>query len=130
MIDWIWIEPATIKAIHEEQIREHGGIEGIRDQGLLEAALARPQQIAAYGSDDVVDLVSGYVYGIARNHAFLDGNKRTAFVAGELFLVLNGYELVADDVDAVTTMLRVADGTLDEEDFQEWLRERVVRNDA
>jgi death-on-curing protein len=120
--DWIWIDPAVIPAIHDEQLAEHGGIAGTRDQGLLESALARPVNLAAYGTPDHADLAAAYGYGIARNHPFIDGNKRTAFVSAELFLALNGYTLTADDMACVTTMLDVAAGELDEPTFADWIR--------
>lgn len=122
MTDWIWIDPAVIPAIHDEQLAEHGGIAGTRDQGLLESALARPVNLAADGTPDHADLAAAYGYGIARNHPFIDGNKRTAFVSAELFLALNGYTLTADDVACVTTMLDVAAGELDEPTFADWIR--------
>lgn len=122
MTDWIWIDPAVIPAIHDEQLAEHGGIAGTRDQGLLESALARPVNLAAYGTPDHADLAAAYGYGIARNHPFIDGNKRTAFVSAELFLALNGYTLTADDMACVTTMLDVAAGELDEPTFADWIR--------
>ncbi|HET8610031.1 MAG TPA: type II toxin-antitoxin system death-on-curing family toxin [Burkholderiales bacterium] len=122
MTDWIWIDPAVIPAIHDEQLAEHGGIAGTRDQGLLESALARPVNLAAYGTPDHADLAAAYGYGIARNHPFIDGNKRTAFVSAELFLALNEYTLTADDMACVTTMLDVAAGELDETAFADWIR--------
>lgn len=122
MTDWIWIDPVVIPAIHDEQLAEHGGIAGTRDQGLLESALARPVNVAAYGTPDHADLAAAYGYGIARNHPFIDGNKRTAFVSTELFLALNGYTLTADDIACVTTMLDVAAGELDEVAFAGWIR--------
>ena len=94
---WVWIEPAVIRAVHEEQLAEHGGGLGTREMGLLESALARPMHLAAYGAPDVAALAAAYGYGIAKNHPFIDGNKRTAFVAVELFLMLNGWELTATD---------------------------------
>jgi death-on-curing protein len=122
VIDWIWIDPAVIPAVHDEQLAEHGGTAGTRDQGLLESALARPVNLAAYGTPDHADLAAAYGYGIARNHPFIDGNKRTAFVSAELFLALNGYTLTADDMACVTTMLDVAAGELDEPTFADWIR--------
>lgn len=120
--DWRWIKESSVLAIHEEQIAEHGGLAGVRDLPLLQSALARPQNLAAYGSPDVADLASSYAVGIARNHAFLDGNKRTAWVVAETFLLKNGYELIARDDDGVTTMLAVADGTMPEKELALWLR--------
>jgi len=119
---WVWIDPAVILAVHEEQIAEHGGLAGIRDQGLLESALARPANLAAYGKPDHADLAACYGAGIAKNHPFVDGNKRTAFVAVELFLVLNGRELTASDAEAVLAMLAVADGSMREAAFADWIR--------
>ncbi|HEY9065646.1 MAG TPA: type II toxin-antitoxin system death-on-curing family toxin [Burkholderiaceae bacterium] len=118
----VWIQTAVVLAVHEEQLAEHGGALGIRDPGLLESALARPRHLAAYGEPDVAALAAAYGYGLARNHPFVDGNKRTAFVAVELFLALNGGELLAEDADCVLTMLALAAGDLDEAAFAEWLR--------
>lgn len=128
MKKWIWIDPAVILAVHEEQIAEHGGSAGIRDQGLLESALARPVNLAANGKPDHADLAACYGAAIARNHPFLDGNKRTAFVALELFLVLNGRELTASDADAVLAMLAVADGSMRETAFADWVRRNVTKS--
>ena len=122
MSDWIWIDAAVIYAVHNQQLAEHGGSAGVRDAGLLESALARPQNLVAYGEPDVHDLAAAYGYGIARNHPFIDGNKRSAFVAVELFLSLNGFNLTATDVDCVITMLALAAGELSEEAFARWLR--------
>jgi death-on-curing protein len=122
---WVWIDPRVLLAVHDEQLAEHGGAAGTRDMGLFESALARPQNLAHYGSPDVAELAAAYGSGIARNHPFIDGNKRTAFVAVELFLMLNGHDLVADDVDCVLTMLAVASGTLDEAAFATWLRTHI-----
>lgn len=118
---WVWIESSVIRAIHEEQLAEHGGIPGFRDRGLLESALDKPMNLAAYGKPSIAELAASYGYGIARNHAFLDGNKRAAFVAVELFLALNGSELVADDVDCVMAMLQVSAGEIPEAAFAEWI---------
>lgn len=119
---WKWIKEGSVLAIHDEQIAEHGGLAGVRDTSLLLSALARPQHLEAYGSPDVADLAASYAVGIARNHPFLDGNKRTAWVVAETFLLKNGYELTANDRDGVTTMLAVADGTMAEAEFALWLR--------
>jgi death-on-curing protein len=117
-----WILESSVLAMHDEQIAEHGGLAGIRDLPLLQSALARPQNLEAYGSPDIADLAAAYAFGIARNHAFLDGNKRTAWVVAETFLLKNGYELIASDRDGVTAMLSVADGTMSEPEFAIWLR--------
>lgn len=120
--DWVWFESALIHAFHDEQLAEHGGGAGLRDPNLLESALARPQQLAHYGSPDAADLAASYGYGISRNPPFIDGNKRTGFVALALFLALNGYDLSATDADCVLTMLSVASGELEESAFAEWVR--------
>jgi len=123
---WVWIDQQVLLAVHEEQLAEHGGAAGTRDVGLLESALARPQQLANYGKPDIADLAAAYGFGIARNHPFIDGNKRTAFVAVELFLLLNGQALRAGDADCVLTMLDVAAGTSDEAAFAVWLRQHAL----
>jgi death-on-curing protein len=119
---WRWIKEGSVLAIHDEQIAEHGGMESIRDLSFLQSALARPQNLEAYGSPDIADLAAAYAVGIARNDAFLDGNKRTAWVVAETFLLKNGYELVASDRDGVMTMLSVVDGTMSEPELAIWLR--------
>ncbi len=118
----VWLVPAVLVAVHEEQLGEHGGGAGTRDAGLLESALARPRQLAHYGQPDAAALAACYGYGLARNHPFVDGNKRTAFVSVELFLALNGWTLDADDADCVMTTLALASGTLDEPTFAGWIR--------
>ena len=117
-----WIEETVVLALHEEQLAEHGGAVGLRDVGLLQSALARPQHLAAYGEPDVAALAAAYGYGIARNHPFIDGNKRAAFTVTELFLILNGYELLADDAACVVTILCLAEGRLSEAAFADWIR--------
>lgn len=122
----IWLDPSVVGAVHDEQLAEHSGAPGTRDEGLLESALARPRHPAAYEEPDVAALAAAYGYGIARNHPFVDGNKRSAFVAVELFLALNGFELAADDAACVLTMLAVAAGDLSEDDFAAWIRMHMV----
>lgn len=122
MSNWVWIERPVILAVHNEQLAEHGGAVGVRDEGLMDSALARPLNLAAYGDPDVADLAAAYGVGLAKNHPFVDGNKRTAFVATEMFLMLNGHKLVAGDADCVLTMLGVAAGDIDEAVFAAWLR--------
>ncbi len=122
----IWIEEAVVLAVHEEQLAEHGGAVGIRDLGLLQSALARPQHLVACGKPDVAALAAAYGYGIARNHPFMDGNKRTTFTVTELFLTLNGYELLADDSSCVVTVLQVAEGSLAEAEFADWIRANLT----
>lgn len=120
---WVWLDIDVLRAVHEEQLAEHGGATGTRDEGLFESAMARPNNLAAYAQPDAADLAAAYGFGIARNHPFIDGNKRTAFVAVELFLDLNGFGLTADDADCVLTMLAVAAGQMDEATFARWLRQ-------
>lgn len=127
MTEWIWIDPTVVLAVHEEQLAEHGGSPGVRDMGLLESALARAMNLAAYGDPDITELAAAYGFGISRNHPFVDGNKRTAFVAVELFLRLNGYRLSEDDSACVLTMLAVAAGEMDEATFADWLRRHCVK---
>lgn len=122
---WVWIDHALIHAVHDEQLAEHGGGAGVRDANLLDSALARPEQLAHDGTPDVSELAASYAYGISRNHPFIDGNKRTAFVAMELFLALNGFDLVATDVACVTTMLSVAAGDIEEAAFADWIRGHI-----
>jgi death-on-curing protein len=124
---WVWIEASTLLAVHEEQLREHGGGTGVRDVGLFESALNRPVNLAAYGSPDAADLAAAYGFGLARNHPFVDGNKRTAFVAVELFLMLNGWDLQADDGECVLTMLALAAGELSESELAAWIRGHSAR---
>ena len=122
---WVWLDPALIHAVHEEQLAEHGGGTGLRDANLLGSALGRPEQLACYGTPDIADLAAAYCYGISRNHPFVDGNKRTAFVATELFLALNGCDLIATDVECVVTMLDVAAGEIEEAAFAQWIRSHI-----
>ncbi|KRI00966.1 type II toxin-antitoxin system death-on-curing family toxin [Curvibacter sp. PAE-UM] len=122
---WRWLDAAVLTAVHDMQLAEHGGGTGIRDAGMFESALAKPRQLAVYGKPDVSALAAAYGYGIARNHPYVDGNKRTAFVATELFLRLNGWQLMATDADCVLTMLGVAAGDLSEEQFADWVRQHV-----
>ena len=122
MSRWVWLDPAVLHAVHEEQLAEHGGASGTRDAGLFASALARPENLAAYGEPDAAALAAAYGWGLARNHPFVDGNKRTAFIATELFLVLNGFELTADDAACVLTMLAVASGDMSEDTFAAWIR--------
>lgn len=115
-----------LEAIHDAQLREHGGSPGIRDEGLLESALARPRQKFAYASrPDLATLAAGYTFGLAKNHGFVDGNKRAAFMAAYVFLGLNGHDLEAAEPDVVTTMERVADGRVTEAALADWIRDRL-----
>ncbi|PKO42572.1 MAG: type II toxin-antitoxin system death-on-curing family toxin [Betaproteobacteria bacterium HGW-Betaproteobacteria-3] len=126
MTHWVWLQRGVVVAIHEAQLAEHGGGIGVRDANLLDSALAKPLNLAAYGEPDVAALAASYGYGISRNHAFIDGNKRTGFVAAELFLRLNGHSLQADDATCVLTMLAVAAGDLTEDEFAAWLRTHLA----
>lgn len=117
-----WLDSEIALTIHERQLAEHGGSTGVRDPGMLESALARPINAWAYGADDPADLAAAYAFGIARNRPFVDGNKRTAWVAARLFLALNGHELRFDARDAVRTMLALAAGELSEEELADWFR--------
>ncbi|GAA4336598.1 type II toxin-antitoxin system death-on-curing family toxin [Variovorax defluvii] len=122
---WTWLSVELIRAAHEEQLVEHGGPPGIRDEGSLASAAGRPQHRAAYGTPDAAELAACYAFGIARNHPFVDGNKRTAFVAMEVFLDLNGWELGASDEACVLSMLALASGQLEEEALAQWIREHL-----
>jgi death-on-curing protein len=128
MSEWVWLNRAVIIAIHEVQLAEHGGGTGVRDAGLLDSALGKQQQLNNYGEPppDAAALAASYGYGISRNHPFIDGNKRTGYVAAELFLRLNGWRLNADDASCVVTMLAVAAGDITEEAFAAWLRAHAV----
>lgn len=120
---WRWLSRRLIEAIHLRQIQRHGGGVGLRDDGLLESALARPQNLAAYGDPSTFDLAASYAFGIARNHPFVDGNKRTAFVAAALFLRANGSRLAADKAQAAVVFGRLAAGQLSDEELAAWLRQ-------
>ena len=122
MTAWKWINRAVLIAVHDMQLAEHGGGAGLRDNNLLESAMAKPQNLAVYGAPDAAALAAAYGYGISRNHAFVDGNKRTGLVAAELFLGLNGWQLLVTDSDCVLTMLAVASGDITEEEFAAWIR--------
>lgn len=123
---WRWLNAEVLQAVHLEQLAEHGGAAGTRAARLFESALARPLNLALYGEPDVFDLAAAYAVGVAKNHPFIDGNKRTAYVAMELFLVLNGTQLTADDAAATLTLLSVAAGDIDEPTLAQWLREHSV----
>lgn len=120
--DWTWVALAVAEAAHAEQLAEHGGGEGVRDHGLLESAMARPRNLALYGEPDAAALAASYAWGIARNHPFVDGNKRTAAVVSETFLALNGYVLTASDAELVVAMLALAAGELSEAELEDWFR--------
>ncbi|MEJ6701951.1 MAG: type II toxin-antitoxin system death-on-curing family toxin [Akkermansiaceae bacterium] len=117
-----WVDPSVVESFHYEQIREHGGLHGIRDQGMLESALGRPQQLYAYGTPDLCAMAAAYAFGLAKNHPYLDGNKRTAAITCELFLILNGMEFNVDEVAKYPYYLALASGEHTEESCATWLR--------
>lgn len=122
-----WVGKPVMLALHDELLGEHGGLEGVRDEPMLESALARPQNMLAYDEDsDLARLAAAYAFGLAKNHPFVDGNKRIAFTAAVVFLRSNGHTLTAAPDDCVFTMLGVADGTVSEEELVEWFRENVA----
>ena len=125
-IDPIWISEALALAMHERQLAEHGGLSGVRDAGLLSSALMRPQQKFHYGESSFLKLAAAYAFGIARNHPFLDGNKRTAYVVMRTFLILNGWDIVASQEEKYLTMIRLAEGALEEDALVDWLRRVVI----
>lgn len=123
---WRWIEPRVLRLLHDESIAVHGGAPGLRDGGLLASALSRPQQAAHYGEPDVAELAALYAHGLAKNHAFTDGNKRAAFLAVGLFLGLNGWRLTASQAEATGAVVSLAAGDLSEAEFARWLRMRLA----
>ena len=123
---WRWPSRRIIEAVHHKLVQRHGGGHGLRDGELLESSLARPQNLAAYGDPSVFDLAANLAYGIAQNHPFVDGNKRAAFVAGALFLRLNGYSLDVDQAEAALIFYRLAAGELSEEELSDWYRRNAV----
>ena len=125
MKEWVWLDPDALFAAHEEQLAEHGGAAGLRDRGISESALARPQNLAFYGEPDVAKLAAAYGFGLATNHAFIDGNKRVALVAMESFLLLNGFQLTADDGQAVLVILSVASSAFGESELADWITKRI-----
>ncbi len=127
---WLWLSRRIVTAIHLRQIQRHGGAHGTRDEGMLDSALARPQNLAAYGEPTAFELAASYAFGIARNHPFIDGNKRTALVASALFLRLNGQVLNAEQAEAALVFIRLAAGELGEAELAEWLRRNASPPDA
>jgi death-on-curing protein len=126
--DWKWLRDDLALAIHEEQLAEHGGREGVRDSGALGSALARPRNLAAYGEPDASSLAAAYAFGVARNHPFVDGNKRTAWVLARLFLKLNGLRLEFNEAEAVLVMLSLAAGEITESELADWFRQRAKQS--
>jgi len=126
-MSWRWLLEGVVLAIHDEQIAEHGGSTGIRDAGLLSSALARPQHQAHFDNDpSVFDLAAAYAYGIIRNHPFVDGNKRTGFLAAYVFLHMNGWQLKSSEAEAINAILNLAAGEIDEPGFSGWLKDKSV----
>ena len=125
MSRWVWLDPEILLTAHDEQLAEHRGASGIRDKGLFESALARPQDLATYGEPDAAALAASYAYGLAKNHAFVDGNKRISLIALEYFLALNGFELAADDSQCVLVILSVASEAFSEEELAGWIRKHL-----
>jgi death-on-curing protein len=122
MSGWRWLDKRALLLLHDESLAEHGGAAGLRDEGLLESALARPQHRATYGNPDLAELAAAYGVGLGKNHPFIDGNKRVAFLAVGVFLALNGQRLVATQAEATLTMLGVASGEVEEAAFAAWIR--------
>jgi death-on-curing protein len=127
MSQFRWIDKQLLVILHDESLALHGGASGIRDEGLLDSALNRAVNLAMYANPDFAELAAAYVVGLAKNHAFVDGNKRAAFLSLGLFLGLNGYKLKATQVDATLTMLAVAAGEIDEQNFADWIRKNAVQ---
>lgn len=125
-IEWVWVDLAVAEAAHSEQLAEHGGGNGVRDAGLLASAMDRPKNLAQYGQPDVAALAASYAFGIARNHPFVDGNKRTAAVVSETFLMLNGFAVSASDAELAVAFVALAAGELSEEELADWFRAHLA----
>ena len=126
MTQFVWVEDEVVLAIHDEQLSEHGGLSGIRDMGAVLSSLARPRNLFADDEGvDLAQLAAAYIYGIVKNHGFADGNKRTSLVVGDVFLMLNGYELTSSPASNVLTIVAVADGTMSDEQLTDWIRENI-----
>lgn len=126
MSQWEWVNRQVLLLLHDESLAEHGGAPGLRNEGLFDSALARPLNLALYESPDVASLAASYGVGLAKNHPFVDGNKRAAFLAVGLFLAINGFRLTVTQVDATLTVLDVAAGATDEAGFAHWIREHIA----
>lgn len=124
---WRWLQEEVIIAVHDEQLAEHGGAEGVRDSGLLLSALAQPKSLAEYEKPSAFDLAAVYAAGIVGNHPFVDGNKRTGFLAAYMFLALNGWELEAPEANAAAAVLELAAGKIGKVQFSAWLQENSVK---
>jgi death on curing protein len=119
---WEWVGLETVLAVHDQLIADHGGLPGVRDMGLVESAIAAPQSLAAYENPDVYDLAAAYGYGLARNHGFMDANKRTAYVVTRLFLILNGSDMTSRPEERVLVFEALGKGTVSREELAKWLR--------
>ena len=128
MTEPVWVEPAAVTRFHGESLIEFGGLPGIRDSGAIESALARPRNLIAYGEPDLCDLAAAYTAGLCQNHGYVDGNKRTAFLTGFVFLYENGRTILAEQAEVIAAMLSLADHTLDETGYAAWLREHTAPN--
>lgn len=127
MTEAVWVDRPLVLALHQQLITEFGGATGVRDEGLLESALARPRNAAAYGAPTIFELAASYAFGIARNHPFVDGNKRTALAAADVFLQLNGHDLTAPEVEAVAVYRDLAAGEIGEAEVAGWLEANAAR---
>ena len=123
----IWIEESVVIAIHRRQLAEHGGSDGIRDNGLLESALSRPKNKFHYGNPTIFDLAAAYGYGIANNHPFIDGNKRTSYVVMRTFLKLNGYDIQASAIEKYQTWMNLANSQINEAQLAHWIQEKSIK---
>jgi len=127
MADCQWIDPRVLLMLHEESIAEHGGGRGVRDVGLLESALMRPQNLARYNPDaSINELAASYARGLVKNHPFVDGNKRAAFLSVGVFLAVNGFTLTASPIDAIHAVLALAGGDMSEDEFAVWLKANMA----
>lgn len=124
-----WIDLNVVLAVHEQQISEHGGLAGIRDLGLIDSALKRPQNLMLYNDPDLFDLAAAYGFGLAKSHGFFDGNKRTAYVVTRLFLVLNGYDIQASAVGKVVIFEKVGKGDIGQKELASWLRSCYIQSE-
>ncbi|MEM7557046.1 MAG: type II toxin-antitoxin system death-on-curing family toxin [Cyanobacteria bacterium P01_A01_bin.84] len=127
MIAPLWIEEAVVIAIHRRQLAEHGGSDGIRDRGLLESALFRPKNQLAYGNPTIFDLAAAYGYGIAKNHPFIDGNKRTSYIVTRTFLKLNGYDIQASTIEKYQLWINLANSQINETQLAKWIQEKSIK---
>jgi death-on-curing protein len=126
MTEPVWLTRALVEAIHDQLVVEHGGSHGLRDEGLLESALARAQNLRAHGTPSLAELAAAYAVGLCRNHAFIDGNKRVGLAAADVFLQLNGCELVAPEAEAVVMTRELAAGQCSESDYAVWIASHIV----